>query len=153
MDFTILAFCHPYCLEGKCNMHLSEIWHSKKNDSRLSRTQVNSFTGQQFFQHPHSKRSPFACKKGSFCIVKGLLLKGKRIRFEVQKDSFCECGVRKGKCRVMRVGCIEMTFYLSTMILSLLKAMIIKIRINLFPIKKLVIFAQEDKPHRIITTI
>ena len=35
-----LAFCHPYCLEGKCNMHLSEIWHSKKNDSRLSRTQV-----------------------------------------------------------------------------------------------------------------
>ena len=40
MDFTILAFCHPYCLEGKCNMHLSEIWHSKKNDSRLSRTQV-----------------------------------------------------------------------------------------------------------------
>ena len=42
MDFTILAFCHPYCLEGKCNMHLSEIWHSKKNDSRLSRTQVNS---------------------------------------------------------------------------------------------------------------
>lgn len=46
-----------------------------------------------------------------------------------------------------------MTFYLSTMILSLLKAMIIKIRINLFPIKKLVIFAQEDKPHRIITTI
>ena len=40
MDFTILAFCHPYCLEGKCNMHLSEIWHSKKNDCRLSRTQV-----------------------------------------------------------------------------------------------------------------
>ena len=28
-------------MEGKCNMHLSEIWHSKKNDSRLSRTQVN----------------------------------------------------------------------------------------------------------------
>ena len=24
-------------------MHLSEIWHSKKNDSRLSRTQVNYF--------------------------------------------------------------------------------------------------------------
>lgn len=23
-------------------MHLSEIWHSKKNDCRLSRTQVNS---------------------------------------------------------------------------------------------------------------
>ena len=42
MDFTILAFCHPYCLEGKCNMHLSEIWHSKKNDCRLSRTQVKS---------------------------------------------------------------------------------------------------------------
>ena len=114
---------------------------------------IISFTGQQFFQHPHSKRSPFASQKGSFWYAKGLLLKGKRIRFEVQKDSFCECGVRKGKCRVMRVGCIEMTFYLSTMILSLLKAMIIKIRINLFPIKKLVIFAQEDKPHRIITTI
>ena len=29
-------------MEGKCNMHLSEIWHSKKNDSRLSRTQVFS---------------------------------------------------------------------------------------------------------------
>ena len=38
----ISAFCHPYCLEGKCNMHLSEIWHSKKNDSRLSQTQVNN---------------------------------------------------------------------------------------------------------------
>ena len=25
-------------------MHLSEIWHSKKNDSRLSRTQVNRAT-------------------------------------------------------------------------------------------------------------
>ena len=24
-------------------MHLSEIWHSKKNDCRLSRTQVNGF--------------------------------------------------------------------------------------------------------------
>ena len=24
-------------------MHLSEIWHSKKNDSRLSRTQVMTF--------------------------------------------------------------------------------------------------------------
>ena len=24
-------------------MHLSEIWHSKKNDSRLSRTQVINF--------------------------------------------------------------------------------------------------------------
>ena len=46
MDFTILAFCHPYCLEGKCNMHLSEIWHSKKNDSRLSRTQVNNISGE-----------------------------------------------------------------------------------------------------------
>ena len=43
LDFTILAFCHPYCLESKCNMHLSEIWHSKKNDSRLSRTQVSSY--------------------------------------------------------------------------------------------------------------
>ena len=43
MDFTILAFCHPYCLEGKCNMHMSEIWHSKKNDCRLSRTQVYTF--------------------------------------------------------------------------------------------------------------
>ena len=30
-------------MEGKCNMHLSEIWHSKKNDSRLSRTQVMKF--------------------------------------------------------------------------------------------------------------
>ena len=27
-------------MEGKCNMHLSEIWHSKKNDCCLSRTQV-----------------------------------------------------------------------------------------------------------------
>ena len=27
-------------MEGKCNMHMSEIWHSKKNDCRLSRTQV-----------------------------------------------------------------------------------------------------------------
>ena len=29
------------CLEGEYNMHLSEIRHSKKNDCRLSRTQVN----------------------------------------------------------------------------------------------------------------
>ncbi len=28
------------CLEGEYNMHLSEIRHSKKNDCRLSRTQV-----------------------------------------------------------------------------------------------------------------
>ena len=27
-------------------MHLSEIWHSKKNDSRLSRTQVNNISGE-----------------------------------------------------------------------------------------------------------
>ena len=29
-------------MEGKCNMHLSEIWHSKKNDCRLSRIQVTT---------------------------------------------------------------------------------------------------------------
>ena len=29
-----------YCLEGKCNMHLSETRHNRKNDCRLSRTQV-----------------------------------------------------------------------------------------------------------------
>ncbi len=35
-----------------------------------------------------SKTSPFAFQKDSFCIVKGLLLNGKRTRFGSQKDSF-----------------------------------------------------------------
>ena len=30
-------------------MHLSEIWHSKKNDSRLSRTQVYRYGCQPFY--------------------------------------------------------------------------------------------------------
>ena len=59
-------------------MHLSEIWHSKKNDCRLSRTQV-----------PNSECSPFAVKKEPFGTVKGVLLRGKTNRFERQKDSFC----------------------------------------------------------------
>ena len=36
-------------------------------------------------------------------MIKGLVLQGKRTRFEVQKDSFCECGVRKG----IRIGTAE----------------------------------------------
>ena len=45
------ALCHPYYLEGKCNMHLSEIWHSKKNDCCLSRTQVMSRDYMSCYAH------------------------------------------------------------------------------------------------------
>ena len=39
--------------------------------------------------HVIAKRSPFAFQKGSFCIVKGLLLQSKTTPFASQKDSFC----------------------------------------------------------------
>ena len=35
-----------------------------------------------------SQGTTLALQKDSFCCPKGLVLKGKRIRFEMQKDSF-----------------------------------------------------------------
>lgn len=43
--------------------------------------------------HVIAKRSPFAFQKGSFCVVKGLLLLSKTNPFAVQKDSFWKPGV------------------------------------------------------------
>ena len=43
--------------------------------------------------HVIAKRSPFAFQKGSFCIVKGLLLQSKTNPFAVQKDSFWKPGI------------------------------------------------------------
>ena len=42
--------------------------------------------------HVIAKRSPFAFQKGSFCIVKGLLLLSKTNPFASQKDSFWKPG-------------------------------------------------------------
>ena len=42
--------------------------------------------------HVIAKRSPFAFQKGSFCIVKGLLLQSKTTPFADQKDSFWKPG-------------------------------------------------------------
>lgn len=42
--------------------------------------------------HVIAKRSPFAFQKGSFCIVKGLLLQSKTNPFALQKDSFWKPG-------------------------------------------------------------
>ena len=43
--------------------------------------------------HVIAKRSPFAFQKGSFCIVKGLLLQSKTTPFASQKDSFWKSGI------------------------------------------------------------
>ena len=47
-------------------MHLSEIWHSKKNDCRLSRTQVSKKTSGLPIINPHitSKKRKLADRQG-----------------------------------------------------------------------------------------
>ena len=61
----------------------------------LSRCRYAVDTSRIFFNdtsavlHVIAKRSPFTFQKGSFCIVKGLLLQSKTTPFASQKDSFC----------------------------------------------------------------
>ena len=60
-----------------------------------------------------SKRTPFASQKDYICLLKGLLLEGKRTRFAMQKDSFfrenVKCQVLNVKCQVLNVSETETT--------------------------------------------
>lgn len=64
----------------------------------LSRCRYAVDTSRIFFNdtsavlHVIAKRSPFAFQKGSFCIIKGLLLLSKTTPFASQKDSFWKPG-------------------------------------------------------------
>lgn len=67
-----------------------------------NKNNVNT-SGYSIRQQPYFKRSPFALQKGSFLLVKGLVLECKRGRFGRQKDSFW---------RMLSVECCQQPLHL-----------------------------------------
>ena len=75
---------HPGSLRGGCAGRIGHRRSALRRPHDVDTTHVNGRSEIRM----KFKRTPFALRKGSFCYVKGLVLQGKRGRFELQKDSF-----------------------------------------------------------------